>query len=82
MSSPYHDIKKFLRPKVGTKAGFRYYIIRLLKRHPGGDHCISSLDLYRKGPPKWTKVYAEGRVYKAQRYMNKFYDNLKDKDDR
>jgi len=38
-----------------------------------------ALDLYRKGPPKWTKAYAQGRVYKAQRYMNKFEDNLKDK---
>jgi len=35
--------------------------------------------LYKKGPKKWTKAYAQGRVYKAQRYMKKFEDNYKDK---
>ena len=38
-----------------------------------------ALDLYKKGPAKWTKEYAQGRVFKAQRYMKKFEDNLKDK---
>lgn len=38
-----------------------------------------ALDLYKKGPPKWTKEYAQGRVFKAQRYMKKFEDNFKDK---
>lgn len=38
-----------------------------------------ALALYKKGPVKWTKSYAEGRMYKAQRYMKKFEDNLKDK---
>jgi len=38
-----------------------------------------ALDLYKKGPEKWTKKYAQGRVFKAQRYMKKFEDNLKDK---
>jgi hypothetical protein len=38
-----------------------------------------ALDLYKKGPVKWTKEYAQGRVFKAQRYMKKFEDNLKDK---
>ena len=28
---------------------------------------------------KWTKEYAQGRIYKAERYMKKFEDNLKDK---
>ncbi|MBT3298029.1 nucleotidyltransferase domain-containing protein [archaeon] len=38
-----------------------------------------ALDIYQKGPKKWTKYYAQGRVYKSQRYMKKFEDNLKDK---
>jgi len=38
-----------------------------------------ALDLYKKGPAIWTKEYAQGRVYKTQRYMKKFEDNLKDK---
>jgi predicted nucleotidyltransferase len=52
---------------LDTKAGFGK---KLRKK---------ALDLYRKGPPKWTKAYAQGRVYKAQRYEKKFDDNLKDK---
>jgi len=35
--------------------------------------------LYKQGPPKWTKVYAQGRILKARRYMKKFEDNLKHK---
>ena len=52
---------------LDTKAGFGK---KLRKK---------SLDLYKKGPAKWTKEYAQGRVYKAQRYMKKFEDNLEDK---
>ncbi|MFC1697903.1 nucleotidyltransferase domain-containing protein, partial [Nanoarchaeota archaeon] len=37
-----------------------------------------ALTLFKKGP-KWTKKYAQGRIFKAQRYMKKFEDNLKDK---
>ena len=40
---------------------------------------VKVLKLYKKGPKKWTKEYAQGRVYKAQRYMKKFKDSLKDK---
>jgi len=35
--------------------------------------------LYKQGPPRWTKVYAQGRVLKATRYMKKFEDTLEDK---
>ncbi len=38
-----------------------------------------ALALYKKGPAPWTRAYAQGRVYKAQRYMKKFEDNLKQK---
>lgn len=37
-----------------------------------------AVELYNKGPNKWSKSYAQGRYYKAQRYMKKFRDNLKD----
>ena len=36
-------------------------------------------ELYKKGPNKWTATYAQGRVYKARRYMKKFKDNYDDK---
>lgn len=38
-----------------------------------------SIKLYKKGPTKWTKEFALGRKYKAQRYIKKFEDNYKDK---
>jgi predicted nucleotidyltransferase len=38
-----------------------------------------ALELYKKGPDKWTKDYAFGRTVKARRYMKKFEDNLKNK---
>lgn len=34
-------------------------------------------ELYKKGPEKWSKDYAFGRIIKARRYMKKFEDNLK-----
>ncbi len=52
---------------LDTKAGFGK---KLRKK---------ALELYKKGPKKWTKTYAQGRVYKAQRYIKKLEDNLKDK---
>ncbi len=52
---------------LDTKAGFGR---KLRKR---------ALEIYRKGPKKWTKSYAQGREYKARRYEKKFEDNLKDK---
>ena len=38
-----------------------------------------SQKIYSKKPKKWTKTYAQGRVYKAERYMKKFIDNYDDK---
>ncbi|NPE09901.1 MAG: nucleotidyltransferase domain-containing protein [Asgard group archaeon] len=38
-----------------------------------------ALELYQKGPEKWTKDYAYGRIVKARRYMKKFENNLEDK---
>jgi predicted nucleotidyltransferase len=35
-----------------------------------------ALAMYKKGPIKWTKVYALGRVYRAKRYIHKFEDSL------
>lgn len=35
-----------------------------------------ALEIYKKGPEKWTKEYAQGRFYKAERYMKKFEDIL------
>ena len=37
-----------------------------------------ALELYEKGPKKWSKDYAFGRTIKARRYMKKFEDNLKE----
>lgn len=39
-----------------------------------------ALELYKKGPEKWTKNYAYGRIVKARRYMKKFEDNLANKE--
>jgi predicted nucleotidyltransferase len=39
-----------------------------------------AIELYRKGPEKWTKDYAFGRTIKARRYMKKFEAHLADKE--
>ncbi|NHJ48720.1 MAG: nucleotidyltransferase domain-containing protein [Asgard group archaeon] len=39
-----------------------------------------ALELYEKGPVKWSKDYAFGRTVKARRYMKKFEAHLADKE--
>jgi len=39
----------------------------------------SAFKLYKKGPKKWSKKYAFGRIEKAERYSNKFVFLLKKK---
>ncbi|MGC9779530.1 MAG: hypothetical protein HZR80_09845 [Candidatus Heimdallarchaeota archaeon] len=39
-----------------------------------------ALEMYKKGPEKWTKNYAYGRILKARRYMKKFEAHLADKE--
>ncbi|MGC9779536.1 MAG: nucleotidyltransferase domain-containing protein [Candidatus Heimdallarchaeota archaeon] len=39
-----------------------------------------ALEMYKKGPEKWTKDYAYGRILKARRYMKKFEAHLADKE--
>ena len=39
-----------------------------------------ALAMYKKGPEKWTKDYAYGRILKARRYMKKFEAHLADKE--
>ena len=36
--------------------------------------------MYEKGPEKWTRDYAYGRILKARRYMKKFEAHLADKE--
>lgn len=57
----------------------RYSKVILDEKNFGKKLREKALKIYKKKPKKWTKAYAEGRYFKAQRYMKKFEDNLKDK---
>ncbi len=39
-----------------------------------------AIEMYKKGPEKWTRDYAYGRILKARRYMKKFEAHLADKE--
>ncbi len=39
-----------------------------------------ALEMYEKGPEKWTRDYAYGRILKARRYMKKLEAHLADKE--
>jgi len=39
-----------------------------------------ALKMYKKGPEKWTRDYAYGRIVKARRYMKKFEAHLAEKE--
>ncbi|MHA1186477.1 MAG: hypothetical protein ACTSXA_13380 [Candidatus Heimdallarchaeota archaeon] len=39
-----------------------------------------ALEMYKKGPEKWTTDYAYGRILKARRYMKKFEAHIEEKE--